>query len=226
MATLNELRDAIDNLLTLSVANQLLQLNSNTCERAYEAYIFSLCVRAVQQAGGSVVLTGIQSGANPSVIVFRGGPGAMSSKDQNFCYAQCTLGNEQFEIHLDVEYQGQSDATHEIDISICDSTHCQNVRLTKRLPRTRKNLIMLFECKFYSNSPGVSLARTFVGLRSDCTGYQLSGFVTNLTSQGIRNYLSKKDRPKPYTLVPLDLNSEELFVKTVENELRRWAKIQ
>jgi len=225
MATLTELRNAIDNLLNFSAAGTLLQLNSNTCERAYEAYIFSLCVRAVQQAGGAVVMTGIRTGLNPSVLVFRGAPGAMSSRDQDFCYAKCTLGNEQFEIHVDVEYQGQSNAPHEIDVSICESTHCQNVRDTRRLPRTRKNLIMLFECKFYSDSPGVSLARTFVGLRSDCTSYQLSGFVSNRTSKGIRDYLSQQRRPKPFTPLPVDIDSEELFVRTVETELRRWARV-
>jgi hypothetical protein len=45
------LQAAIMTLLNLPAAGQLLNLNSNTCERAYEAYVFSLCCKAVRRAG-------------------------------------------------------------------------------------------------------------------------------------------------------------------------------
>ena len=225
MTTLTELKNSVDTLLGVPSLSAILQLNSNSCERAYEVYIFGLCIEAVRRASGTVNLVGIQSGMNPSPIVFRGAPGSMASTDQDYCYAECILGDERFEIHVDVEYEGQSSATHEIDVSICEATHCQNVRMTRRLPRTRKNLIMLFECKFYSSPLGVSLARTFVGLRDDCSSYQLSGFVSNLTSQNVKNYLSKKGRPKPFTPIPSNTDSEELFIRSIEGELRRWAKV-
>ena len=225
MATLADLRNAVDNLLNLTSTATLLQLNSYTRERAYEAYVFSLCVEAVNRAGGQVTLVGIQTGPNPPTLVFRGGPGSMSSRAQDFCYARCILGGKTFEIHVDVEYEGTSGATHEIDVSICESRHCDSVRATGHSPRTNKNLIMLFECKFYTNNPGVLLARTFVGLRSDCSNYQLSGFVSNITTQGLRDYLSMKNRPKPFIPIPLDTGSEELFIRTIQQELRRWARV-
>lgn len=225
MATLTDLRNAIDSLLNLTSTATLLQLNSNTRERAYEAYVFSLCIEAVNRASGLVNLIGIQTGANPPTLVFRGGPGAMSSRAQDFCYARCVLGSKEFEIHVDVEYEGSSGATHEIDVSICESSHCDSVRGTGRSPRANKNLIMLFECKFYTNNPGVLLARTFVGLRSDCSNYQLSGFVSNITTQGLRDYLSMKNRPKPFIPTPLDIGGEELFIRTIQQELRRWARV-
>jgi hypothetical protein len=225
MATLTDLRNAIDSLLNLTSTATLLQLNSNTRERAYETYVFSLCIEAVNRANGQVTLIGIQTGPSPQTLVFRGGPGAMSSNAQDFCYAKCVLGGKEFEIHVDVEYEGNSGATHEIDVSICESRHCDSVRATGRSPLTRKNLIMLFECKFYTNNPGVSLARTFVGLRSDCSSYQLSGFVSNITTQGLRDYLSMKNRPKPFIPTPLDTGNEELFIRTIQQELRRWARV-
>ena len=40
------LQAAIMRLLSLPAAGQLLRLNSNTCERAYEAYVFSRCREA------------------------------------------------------------------------------------------------------------------------------------------------------------------------------------
>src|SRR5260370_30983718 len=115
MASLDELKQVIDNLLGLSSASQLLSLNSNTCERAYEAYVLSLCALAVRKAGGTATLTGINSGPNPAIVVFRGAPGDMASRAQDFCYMDCTLCRKRFEIHVDVVYEGQSGASHEID---------------------------------------------------------------------------------------------------------------
>ena len=123
MATAQELtalQAAINGLLALPAAQQLLQLNSNTCERAFEAYVFSLCSEAVRRAGGTVSTIGIQSGPQPAIVVFRGAPGSMASIDQDFAYADCSLNGRRFEIHVDVEYQGSSGALHEIDVSVCD----------------------------------------------------------------------------------------------------------
>lgn len=224
MPTLAQLRQVIDDLLSLAAANQLLQLNSNTCERAYEAYIFSLCAVAIRAAGGTAVLTGINSGPNPSIAVFRGGPGDMASTAQDFCYMDCTLGQKQFEVHVDVVYEGQSGASHEIDVSICESRHAQDVRQSGRAPRTNKYLVAAIECKFYQSTPGVALARTFVGLVKDCSSNRFNGFVSNQTSDGLDSFLSTTWAPKPFTdLTPLNPTSEARFVANLEQVLRQWA---
>src|SRR5688572_28181058 len=113
MATLDELKSAVDDLLGIAAADRVLQLNSDTCERAYEVYALALCAQAVRNSGGTATLTGIVTGANPAVLVFRGAPGAMSSRAQDFCYLSCVLGRKRFEIHVDVVYEGQSGANHE-----------------------------------------------------------------------------------------------------------------
>jgi hypothetical protein len=224
MPTLNDLRQAVDTLLGLPAAAQLLQLNSNTCEKAYEAYVLALCALAVRSAGGSAVLTGIASGANPQTVVFRGAPGDMASSSQDFCYVDCTLGLKRFEIHADVVYEGQSGASHEIDVSICEAAHAQDVRQSGRAPRTNKPLIAAIECKFYQSTPGVALARTFVGLVKDCSPNRLNAFVSNKSSAGIDSYLSTSSAPKPFTdLTPLNATSEQRFVSNVEQVLRQWV---
>ena len=65
MSTLDELKQALDRLLSLTVATRLLQLNSNSSERAYEAYVLALCMHAVRKQGGTAELVGIKSGLNP-----------------------------------------------------------------------------------------------------------------------------------------------------------------
>jgi hypothetical protein len=224
MATLNDLKAAIDRLLALPAAGQLLQLNSNTCERGYEAYVFSLCMQAVTDGGGSAMLCGIRSGPNPGTLVFRGGPGQMSSRDQDFCFASCRIGRKEFEIHVDVTYEGQSGATHEIDVSIIDARHADDVRRTSRLPRTNNHLVCAFECKFYTSTPGVALVRTFVGLTRDCSRNRLNGFVANRTTPAIDQYLSTSWAPKPFTdLTPLAPSTERRFIANLEQVLRQWA---
>jgi hypothetical protein len=225
MTTINDLRNAIDQLFQINATQRLLQLNSNTGDRAYEAYIFSLCCEAVRNIQGSqVTIKGINTGTNPSTIVFRGGPGSMSSTAQDFCYAACRLRNRSFEIHVDIEYVGQSGATHEIDVSIYDAQTAENVRVTGRSPKANKSLIAAIECKFYTDPPGVILARTFVGLATDCVSNKFKAFVCNKNSPGIEKFLSKTNSPEPFfDLTPLSPDSEQRFVRCLEQMLRKWA---
>jgi hypothetical protein len=224
-ADMVSLTTAINNLLDLPASKQLLQLNSKTCERAFEAYVFALCGEAVSRAGGTFELRGIKSGPNPNPVVFRGAPGSMASHTQDFVYAACQLKQKRFEIHVDVEYQGSSGALHEIDVSVCDENHAQAVRTTGGTPKTAGNkLLMAFECKFYDSQPGVSLGRTFVGLISDCGSLRLEAFVSNIPSEKLHQYLSKPSRPEPFLGInPLAPATEERLVLYVEQVLRKWA---
>ncbi len=223
--TYQQARTHLEQLLNLPATGQLLQLNSQTVERAYEAYVAGLLAQAVRDAGGTAVIRGITSGnAVPATIVFKGGPGRMDSQDQDFCYFYCELNGRSFEIHLDTKYVGSSEAIHEIDVSVFDHQTAQNIRANGGMPKAGSKLLMALECKFYDEEPGAVLARTFVGLVQDCTSQRLSGFAANRGSRNLRRYLSKKGRPEPFLdLVPGDLNSEDRFKRTVEQKLRQWA---
>lgn len=228
MASPNELAQltaAIKALLNLPASRALLKLNSATCERAFEAYIFALCCQAVRRAGGSFELHGINSGASPNPVVFRGAPGSMASTSQDFAYAKCQLNQKRFEIHVDVEYQGTSGALHEIDVSLCDENHAVAVRTTNGTPKTSGGkLLMAFECKFYEETPGVALGRTFVGLISDCGTLRLKALISNLASDKLRQYLSKPSRPQPFLGTgPFSRPTANRFISCVEQELRKWA---
>lgn len=225
MATKAEMKARINDLLALPGAHSALQLNSDTIARAYEAYVWSLCKRAVETVGGRAVLTGINTGDNPRLIVLRGAPGNMSSTDQDYCYIDCELGEKTFEIHLDVQYEGTSKAPHEIDISFCDRDSADAVRATGRLPRSAK-LLVAIECKFYTAAPpGIAQGREFVGLLSDFTNTRMNAFVSNRAAQNLGKYFANKSRIEPFTdLVPGDPDAENLFVYNVGQALRKWAQ--
>ena len=225
MATFKELRDAVENVLSNPATRPSLQINSATRERAFEAYVFSLVIKAVKQANGNVLIMGINSGVNPNPIVFRGSPGHMSSRAQNFAYAECMLNSKEFEIHLGVQYIGTSNALHEVDVSIFDHDRADQIRAEGILPSTR-NLRAAIECKFYDSNLGVTLGRTFVGLVSDLGGLKIKSFASNGRSSGLADYFSKSDRPNPFfALTPLRPDVTDRFVRSVEQDLRKWCSV-
>jgi len=226
MATLADLRVAIETVLGLPTAGATLLLNSNTRERAFEGYVFSLLVRAVRQAGGTAVTVGIVSGDNPATVVFRGGPGRLGARLQNYAYARCQLGNREFEIHLDVQYEGTSGAIHEVDVSIYDRDAAIRVRDNQNEFARSSKLYAAFECKFYDSRLGTALGRTFVGLIVDCGTLRMKAFASNGPSPGLARYFQPTTRPEHFLrLSPLRTAVESRFVEFYEQEFRRWAGI-
>lgn len=224
MATKADIETKIDRLLTLGKKVLTLKLNSDTIERAYEVYIFSLCKKAVEMAGGTVWLKGMKSVGPKKTVIFRGAPGNMASDAQDFCYAECELNGKEFEIHVDVQYEGTSGATHEIDVSIYDHGTAAKVRTCGKIPKTNK-LLLIFECKFYTRSmPSTGLARGFAGLVKDCPSNKLSAFVANNGSVNLKKYFSNKGNLEPFVdLDPSNKAAEDRFLRSIEQTLRKWA---
>ncbi len=226
VASFGQLVSAVNALLGLPNVGAILQLNNASRERAFEAYVFSLVLRAVQQAGGNVELRGVLSGANPTTVVFRGAPGHMGSRAQDFAFAYCQLNGKEFEVHLDVQYLGTSGAMHEIDVSIYEHDKADQVRARPGTLPTARPLLGALECKFYDSNLGTGLGRAFVGLVDDCGSLQVKCFVTNGTHPGLASYFSKGQRPQPFfNLSPLTAGHADRFVRDIEQALRKWARV-
>ena len=226
MASLEELRTAVIDILSLPHVSDILQLNSNTKARAFEAYVFALVVRAARRAGSSAQIMGARTGVNPNPVVFRGSPGHMGSAHQDFCFAKCVLNGVEFEIHVGVIYRGNSGATHEVDVSIYNGVAATSIRYHRtRLPGTR-HLHGAFECKCYDSNLDMDLGRAFVGLVSDCGSLRACDFLTNGRSRNLAAYFSKRGRPSVYFEVsPVIPDSAERFVSNLEQVLRQWARV-
>jgi len=128
------------------------------------------------------------------------------------------LNGKQFEIHVDVEFEGNSGATHEMDVSLIDKGRADRARTGLRNPR---NLLFVAECKFYSSSiPSIGVARALVGLASDFYMEIEAAFVSNDATLNLKNFVRKKNRPDPFPdLSPLDKEAEDRFKKTIESRL-------
>ena len=224
MTTLQDLETAIDGLLGNSLGSVQHQLVSRVEEKAYEAYVFGLCLRAVRELGIVPVLRGI-SGA-PTPFIFRGGPGQIHSRRRNYGYAEFKLNGQGFEIHTGVEFRGTSGMTHELDVCIIravDARACRNpVSLDDP---TAASLVGAWECKFYAGNLEKGLGRAFVGLMDDMgTNVRLSGFCSNSEHPQLRDYFQPQRRPHPhFHLTPLVSSNEVIFVNLIKAELKKMT---
>lgn len=224
MPTYQDFVNSINNLLSLKIVNQTLQLNSNTREKAFEIYVLSLILEALRRAGGTFQIRGINTGYSPNPLVFRAAPGAIYSTLQDFAYIICSLKGKEFEMHVDIEFEGHSKATHEIDVSFIDSAHANRSRTARRNPKTA---LFICECKFYTKStPSTNLARALVGLVSDLQSRIGTVLASNDGAENLKKYLSQKKRPDPFLdLSPLTPSSEQRFIYAIEHKLRKWANV-
>jgi hypothetical protein len=223
MATLADLQSAIDSLLAHPAGPASYQLVRTVEEKAYEAYVFGLCLRAVRELGVQPVLRGISGVPNP--FVFRGAPGQIHSRHRNYGYASFTLNRHDFEIHAGVEFLGTSGMTHEVDVCIMRALDAQICRARPNDPPAA-SLFGAWECKFYDKRLDKDLARAFVGLVDDLgPNIRLAGFCSNRTHTQMRSYFHPKNRPEPYLLLtPLDAASESLFVWSLSQELKKMTE--
>jgi hypothetical protein len=230
MATIQELENAITDLLAVPGIVSILQLNDYSQDRAFEGYVFALIVKAVRQAGNnpaSATICGIQSGENPTPIVLRGGPGRLGSDAQDFAYANCILGSKSFELHLDVQYEGKSTATHEVDVSIYNHLAADRIRQSvdsRNAYAKCSHLLGALECKFYNNDLATSLGRTFVGLVNDCK-LKFKVFATNGRHAGLARYFGLPGRPDLFFDLSPNSRSEERFIGWFEQHFRQWAML-
>ena len=224
MATLQDLENAIDALIDHPLGVGHYQLVRRVEEKAYEAYIFGLCLRAARELGVIPVLRGINGAPTP--FVFRGAPGQIHSRARNYGYAEFTLNAQGFEIHAGVEFQGTSGMTHELDVCImraADAWACRNP-ISLDDPQAA-SLIGGWECKFYAGSLQKGLGRAFVGLIDDMgSNLRLSGLCSNSSHPQLRNYFEPRRRPHPhFLLTPLQPSNEDIFVNQIKGELKKMT---
>ncbi|MBN2465423.1 hypothetical protein JXD38_07345 [candidate division WOR-3 bacterium] len=220
MATLADLEQAIDTLMGHALGYQYYQLNRRVEEKAYEAYVFGLCLRAADELGATPVLLGRTS--QPVPFIFRGGPGQIYSASKNYGFAGFSLRGELFEIHAGVEFKGTSGMTHELDVCIMRHEEARKCRMQPDDPEPA-SLVAAWECKFYSGNLDKVLGRAFVGLLDDM-GYAVreTGMCSNSGHPGLRKYFRPQRRPYPYfELSPLQPSNEGIFVNRLKSELKK-----
>lgn len=225
MATLADLENAIDALLNHPLGAGWYRLIRPIEEKAYEAYVFGLCLRAVRELNVVPILRGIAGAPNP--FIFRGAPGklyAPSRQSRNFGYAEFSLNEYDFEIHAGVEFAGTSGMRHEFDVSIIRANDADRCRRDSDDPPAA-SLVAGWECKFYAGNLQKGLGRAFVGLMDDMgSNPRLSGMCLNSAHPQLREYFQPNRRPYPhFQLTPLQVSNEDIFVNQIKGELKKMT---
>jgi len=222
MANLSDLQNAIDVLLSHPLGVGHYQLIRPVEEKAYEAYVFGLCLRAVRELGSTPVLCGIDG--TPDPFIFRGAPGQIHSKARNYGYAAFVLNGQQFEVHAGVEFKGASGMTHELDVAIMRADDAAKCRQEPDDPPSA-SLIAGYECKFYAGNLQKGLGRAFVGLVDDMgSNLRQSGFCSNSVHPQLREYFQPQRRPHPhFRMIPLSPSNEDIFVNQLKGALKKMT---
>lgn len=220
MTTLADLEAAIDVTLNHPLGLGHYQLIRRVEEKAYEAYVFGLCLDAARGLGATVTLCGISGSPNP--FIFRGGPGEIHSQRRNYGYAEFALAGQAFEVHAGVEFQGTSGMRHEIDVAIIRGADAAKCRAQPDDPPAA-SLVAGWECKFYTRQLDKGLGRAFVGLIADMgRNYRGAGMCSNQTHPQLNDYFRPKERPHPhFSLTPLNQGNELVFVNQIRAALKK-----
>lgn len=224
MATLADLKSAIDTLLDHPLGVRYYRLSRDIEAKAYEAYVFGLCLRAARELGGNPVLHGVQGPPNP--FIFRGAPGQIHSISRNYGFARFSLKSSSFEVHSGVEFVGNSGMMHELDVCIMRADDAEKCRKHPDNPRPA-SLVGGWECKFYAGNLKKESGRAFVGLMDDMgTNTRLSGFCSNSEHPQLREYFQPRRRPHPhFRLTALNVSNEDIFVNQIKGELKKMTAL-
>ena len=206
----------------------------NASDAVYAVYVFVLILKAIKQIAGknAIQLSSIRQQPRQSEIfqlatqnvsktfIVRGAPGTIFSNRQDYGFAEFTLSEKTYEIHLGVRYFGASHVLHEFDISIINKKDANQCRRKKVSPGSRTT-DLVFECKFYSRNLDIGLGRELVGLITDFQSIKIARLVTNSDSASVRPYLRKRIKYKfNSNLVPSEPDLETEFINAVADDLR------
>ena len=174
----------------------------------YEAYLFSLVIRAAQAEDATVTLACIQGGP-PNPFVFRTSPGYLNSSHRNYGYAIIQLpGCPPLEAHLGVRVSGHSTVLHECDVSVLlqsEADVCRSRKTELVAPRSHK-IVIAVEAKYYTTDLALHLGRGFLGLVRD-TSAQNTFFVINRDAPSIERLLAHKGEQWEHRVVPKELRA-------------------
>ena len=156
----------------------------------FEAYTFAIVIQAASSEGAIIKFSDVY-GAAPTNFTFRTSPGLIYSTVRPYCHAVIEFPNKQpLEAHLGVRVSGRSKVMHECDVAVLFKSEADDCRQLQISPRSSK-ILLAIECKHYTTSLPLNMARAFVGLNTDLSANQ-SIFVTNTNSSSVEQFLSAK----------------------------------
>ena len=205
---INAIQASLGGMITPSLTS------SSALGDLFEGYILSILLDAATELGGQIEYRNISGTTNQ--FLFRTSPGFIFSTAQAYTYAVIAFSNcPVLEAHVGVRVAGKSDVLHECDLAVLPQAEAQTCRQNMVHPRSAK-LILAIECKFYTVSLPLDLARSFVGLGVDLSATGCY-FVTNTASEVIERLLAHHSRHWEHNVFP----QAQLNVNRLRNSFQK-----
>jgi hypothetical protein len=170
----------------------------------FEAYTLGLVLEAARAEGAVVTYENVDTSVTPT-FTFRTSPGQIWWSGQPYTHAIIRFpGKPSLEAHLGIYITGNSSVMHEADVSVIFRDEGIACRQNQSTPRASK-VVLATECKFYSSTLKLHLARSFLGLCQDMTGRECF-FVTNTAAISVEKLLAHKRKKWEHQIVPAATN--------------------
>jgi hypothetical protein len=197
-------------------------LSAASLPDVFEAYVLTLVIRAARSEGASVTYM-TRSGNPASTLLLRTSPGYIYSTAHDYTHAVLEFGGRPaLEAHTGIKVAGKSGVLHELDVAVLERAEAENCRWNSVSPRSSKVYVAV-ECKFYTSSLQLHLARSFVGLVNDLS-VNSPFFVTNTSSVSVERLLSHRVKHGwEKDITPACKNTEvDRFVHAVRSTFKNY----
>jgi hypothetical protein len=192
----------------------------------YEAYIFSLVIRAalnegaVPDQGGSI---GFRDPDNQptSRLLFRRSPGQIYTATQLYTHAVIEFaGKPALETHVGIKAVGRLKVARECDIAVLYRDKAIACRSQKRLPKASE-ILLAIECK-HVEELSLEAASEFLGLASDLRVKEEWFFVSSSTSEGVARMLANARKAWHHEVVPGKPNNVNRLMYSLQNVFKNF----
>lgn len=174
---------------------------------AFEAYVFTLSLRAAKAEGATIGFETASGESNPSALRFRTSPGRIYSRVHDYTHGVIDFpGGLSYETHIGIYVEGVAGVPHECDVAVLERNEGKFCRRNRVHPK-RSTVLMAAECKFYTGKLGIAIGREFLGATADL-GSDGRFMISNSNGRSVDRVLAHHKKRRQFELSPESADHE------------------
>lgn len=192
----------------------------------YEAYIFSLVIRAalnegaVPEQGGALSLRDPNDSITTNLL-FRRSPGQIYATTQPYTHAVIEFeGKPALEVHVGIKAIERLKVARECDIAVLYRDRAFVCRTQRRAPKAA-DIVLAIECKHVANLE-LDAASEFLGLTSDLRVKESWFFVASGNSEGVARMLANDRKEWHHGVTPGATNNVNRLMYALQNSFKNF----
>ena len=192
----------------------------------YEAYIFSLVIRAainegaISEQGGALTFRDPQDNITTDLL-FRRSPGQIYSESQPYTHAVIEFaGKPALEVHVGIKAIGRLKVARECDISVLYRDRAMACRSQRRIPKAT-DIVIAIECK-HVETLDLEAASEFLGLASDLRVKESWFFVASSASISVARMLANDRKEWHQEVVPNEPNNVNRLMYALQTSFKNF----